>query len=77
MERGLQVDGEDYFYTSTVMNNTKNVDNGYYDYYDSMIEDDEYYSTGMNETKDELAIIIYRCYFLVRNKYRKRESNNS
>ena len=72
MERGLQVDGEDYFYTSTVMNNTKDVDNGYY-----IIEDDEYYSTGMNETKDELAIIIYRCYFLVRNKYRKRESNNS
>jgi len=59
MERGLQVDGEDYFYTSTVMNNTKDVDNGYY-----IIEDDEYYSTGMNETKDELAIIIYRCYFL-------------
>ena len=74
MERGLQVDGEDYFYTSTVMNNTKDVDNGYYD---SIIEDDEYYSTGMNETKDELAIIIYRCYFLVRNKYRKLESNNS
>merc|ERR1712238_561539 len=32
--------------------------------YDSIIEDDKYYSTGMNETKDELAIIIYRCYFL-------------
>lgn len=74
MERRLQVDGEDYYYTSTVMNNTKDVDNGYYD---SIIEDDKYYSTGMNETKDELAIIIYRCYFLVRNKYRKRESNNS